>query len=83
MPVPSDTDAIENAQTKDFCPEPVGVPSRLPRDAAYLIQQVGPSLTKALAEIVEKQPRDPIEYLSQYLYKHADTLEYLKKVRQF
>jgi hypothetical protein len=41
----------------------------------------GPALSKALAEIVEKRPSDPIEFLANYLYKYADNKRHEKKVR--
>jgi len=71
---------LENSHNKDFAPEINKTPERIPRDAAYLMQQVGPCLTKALAEIVEKQPRDPIEYLAHYLKSHVDTISHIEKM---
>ena len=38
-------------------------------DAAYLQQTVGPVLAQALAVIVQTNPRDPIEFLGEYLIK--------------
>ena len=38
-------------------------------DAKYCAQVLGPILAAAMAEIAEVRPKDPIEYLAQYLYK--------------
>ena len=46
----------------------------------YLICQVGTPLTKALCEIVQKQPLDPIEYLSGWLYKYKENQLQIKRV---
>lgn len=39
-------------------------------DVHYLKQVLGKPLTLALAEIVAKQPRDPIHYLGHWLFKY-------------
>ncbi|KAK7110035.1 serine/threonine-protein phosphatase 6 regulatory ankyrin repeat subunit B-like [Littorina saxatilis] len=44
-------------------------------DGKYVAQHLGTALTQALAEIVEKKPWDPIEYLGQWLYKYRHTLD--------
>lgn len=70
------SDVLDKAQTRDFKPESAKVPPRQPREAQYLVNQVGPALQAALASIVMQKPQDPIEYLAHYLQKHADTLAY-------
>ncbi|KAL8594107.1 hypothetical protein ACOMHN_000819 [Nucella lapillus] len=42
-------------------------------DGKYIAQHLGQALTLALAEIVRKQPADPIEYLGHWLY-HYNTV---------
>lgn len=41
-------------------------------EAQYVARTVGPALSKGLAEIVEKRPVDPVEYLAHYLYKFVE-----------
>ncbi|CAF1076396.1 unnamed protein product [Brachionus calyciflorus] len=41
-------------------------------EAQYVARTVGPALSKGLAEIVEKRPVDPVEYLAHYLYKYVE-----------
>ncbi|WAQ95664.1 DYDC2-like protein [Mya arenaria] len=52
-------------------------------DTAYLKQTLGDSLSRCLSEVSEKRPRDPIEYISQWLYKYkkaeAEQLEQQRK----
>ena len=44
-------------------------------DSAYLKEHVGKALTLGLAEISQKKPIDPIEYLSKWLRKHVENLK--------
>ena len=66
------------------------IPSRLdyPRapppstvDGKYVAQHLGTALTLALAEIAEKRPWDPIEYLGQWLHKYRKNLDEVAEVR--
>lgn len=41
-------------------------------ESKYLASTVGPALVRGLAEIAERRPNDPIEYLANYLYKEAE-----------
>ncbi|CAF4546614.1 unnamed protein product [Rotaria sp. Silwood1] len=41
-------------------------------ETKYLISTVGPVLSRGLAEIVERRPNDPIEYLATFLYEQVD-----------
>ncbi|XP_064648480.1 poly [ADP-ribose] polymerase tankyrase-like [Lineus longissimus] len=50
-------------------------------DGKYLAQNVGAALEEALAEICQKRPHDPVEYLAQYLYKYDNNMKYAKEVR--
>lgn len=49
-------------------------------DTAYLKQNLGSCLTQCLAEISEKRPRDPIEFMAQWLYKYKENELYINKV---
>lgn len=41
---------------------------------------IGPALIRGLAEIVERRPNDPIEYLATFLYKQAENTRAQKQV---
>lgn len=49
-------------------------------DTAYLKNNLGSCLTQCLAEISEKRPRDPIEFMAQWLYKYKENVLYISKV---
>merc|ERR1712190_23251 len=40
----------------------------------YLLANVVPTLTEGLGEVCKEQPEDPIEYLAQYLFAHAQDI---------
>jgi hypothetical protein len=50
-------------------------------DSEYLKQQVGPCLVDCLAEVAQKRPGDPIEFIAQWLHKHIDNINMKKQVR--
>jgi adenylate kinase family enzyme len=41
----------------------------------FLMETILPVLTKGLIEVVQVQPEDPIDYLSEWLFKHADEFD--------
>lgn len=67
-------------------PPPVGMASKKKApapetlDAKYIADVLGSPLTAALAEVAEKRPWDPIEFLAQWLYKHKANLNYHQAV---
>eukprot|EP00931_Biecheleriopsis_adriatica_P029026 TRINITY_DN17288_c0_g1_i1.p1 TRINITY_DN17288_c0_g1~~TRINITY_DN17288_c0_g1_i1.p1 ORF type:complete len:741 (+),score=241.48 TRINITY_DN17288_c0_g1_i1:185-2224(+) len=43
----------------------------------YLVANVVPTLAAGLSEVCKEQPEDPIEYLAQYLFAHAQDVQAL------
>jgi len=41
----------------------------------YLLSSVVPTLSEGLSKVCREQPEDPIEFLAQYLFAHAQDLE--------
>lgn len=50
-------------------------------DTAYLKKTLGDSLSRCLAEVSEKRPRDPIEYIAQWMYKYIENQNFDAQVR--
>ncbi|EDO45464.1 predicted protein, partial [Nematostella vectensis] len=48
-------------------------------DSEYLKKHVGEALSLGLAEIVNKRPVDPIEYLAFWLRKYVENTEFAAK----
>jgi sRNA-binding protein len=48
-------------------------------DAEYLKHTVGDCLVLCLAEVCEKRPADPIEYIAHWLYKHVSNVKIKEK----
>ncbi|XP_064613972.1 trichohyalin-like [Liolophura sinensis] len=51
-------------------------------EGQYLADNLGSALTLALAEIAERRPWDPIEYLAHFLYKFRANMEFEQKERE-
>lgn len=49
-------------------------------ESQYLKSCLGDCLKKGLAEVVERQPADPIQYLANWIYNYKRTLDEEKKV---
>lgn len=45
----------------------------------YLLANVVPTLTAGLGEVCKEQPEDPIEYLAQYLFAHAQNIQNIQQ----
>lgn len=56
------------------------VPAPSTVDGKYVSYNLGSALTLALAEIAERRPWDPIEYLAHWLYKYRENIDFNKKV---
>lgn len=51
-------------------------------DGKYVAEHLGTALTVALAEIAERRPLDPVEYLAHWLYKYQESVNYNKKKQE-
>ncbi|VDL87966.1 unnamed protein product [Schistocephalus solidus] len=51
-------------------------------DAVYLIKELGQPLREALTEVVIRKPRDPIEFIANFLQRVVETREYEKKAEK-
>ncbi|ELT96295.1 hypothetical protein CAPTEDRAFT_151680, partial [Capitella teleta] len=48
-------------------------------DSDYLKKHVGPCLVDCLAEVSQKRPGDPVEYIAEWLHKYIDNINMKKK----
>ena len=51
-------------------------------ESGYLAGSVGRALQVAMAEVAEKRPQDPIEYLAVCLHKYSSNLHRTQQVSQ-
>ena len=49
-------------------------------DTAYLKREIGTALRMCLSEVAEKRPFDPIDFISQWLYKFKTNKLYKEQV---
>ena len=49
-------------------------------DTVYLKTNFGECLTHCLTEVSEKRPRDPVEYIAQWLYKYIENQKHAAAV---
>ena len=53
---------------------------RATMDTVYLKTNFGECLTHCLTEVSEKRPRDPVEYIAQWLYKYIENQKHAAAV---
>nr|KAG5709420.1 hypothetical protein BaRGS_029269 [Batillaria attramentaria] len=58
------------------------VPPPTTVDGKYVAEHLGTALTLALAEIAERRPWDPIEYLGHWLYKYRKNLDEMEEKKR-
>lgn len=58
----------------------IGTVDRPAIESEYVRKHLGNILTRCVAEICEKRPHDPIEYMAQWIYKHRENLNRQKQV---
>ena len=67
---------VENSNTeKDLV-----ISIRATMDTVYLKTNFGECLTHCLTEVSEKRPRDPVEYIAQWLYKYIENQKHAAAV---
>lgn len=51
-------------------------------EAQYVSKTVGPAIAQGLAEIIQKKPNDPVEYLANFLYKFVQNSEQMTQDKE-
>ena len=67
--------------TGNMAAPPAGFPES--PEAQFLAQSLGAALARGLAEVAEKRPMDPIEYLAHYLHAYKANCIYYEKVEEW
>lgn len=74
----TDSNAIKKQTTKESSSNNAGLGTKKDKDLtsmpirSYLDQTVVPVLLQGMAELAKERPSNPIEYLANYLLKHAN-----------
>jgi hypothetical protein len=51
-------------------------------EAQYVAKTVGPAIAQGLAEIIQRKPNDPVEYLANFLYKYVQNTDQMARDKE-